>query len=604
MKKRTLKKELTILMLTVSACTIIFLCIAIMYFFSSFFIQNTKEDIAYVLTNTTEQYQAHMQFIKDGAVSVRHNSMLRDFFDTYEYEETALEVQLSYSMELFADRNMIDRQIPFVSSVYLFNKHGDCITEHYYATTLATRMSQESGHKNLQKQFQASKAQYQYIIVDDVVNLCFRIYDDDMVEKGTCIAEINQEAIQLIFSDLKSYQDVIWGVMADDGIIISSQGTEEELEELKGQDRIWNGTRPLFGKNVIGYADTCGFGLRTVVTVGQNNVYAILRPTMIVLILGFCVVAVVTIALAFGASYRFSKPVTRMIESIRAFGKQDFDARMEDSDIQEFHDIGIVFNEMADRIKYLILQVYQKQLLASRSQVKYLQSQVNPHFQYNILAMLSLKAKMAGNEELYEGLHAFSKLMQGKIFREKEIKIKISEELEIVNFYLQLQKSRYEDKLSYQITIENDEIKQDLIPRLLIEPLVENAVSHGLEPKSSPGNLWIRLFEKEHLMDCSVSDGGEQVQRKNMLHICVEDDGVGFDSEQLSVNEAEQTNVGDLEEEIDHTHTGLENTKRMLQVLYGERHEFHITGEKGVGTKIEIMIPVEREDAHVENNGG
>lgn len=105
-------------------------------------------------------------------------------------------------------------------------------------------------------------------------------------------------------------------------------------------------------------------------------------------------------------------------------------------------------------------------------------------------------------------------------------------------------------------------------------------------------------------MDCSVSDGGEQVQRKNMLHICVEDDGVGFDSDQLSVNEAEQTNVEDPEEEIDHTHTGLGNTKRMLQVLYGERHEFHITGEKGVGTKIEIMIPVEREDAHVENNGG
>lgn len=242
MRKRTLKKELTILMLTVLACTIIFLCLAMMYFFSSFFIQNTKEDIAYVLTNTTEQYQAHMQFIKDGVVSIRHNSMLEDFFDTYEYEETALEVQLSYSMELFADRNMIDRQFPFVSSVYLFNNHGDCVTEHYYATTLATRMSQKSEHKKLQKRFQASKAQY---------------------------------------------HDVIWGVIADDGIIISSQGTAEELEVLKRQDRIWNGTRQLFGKNVIGYADTCGFGLRTVVTVGRNNVYAILRPTIIVLIFGF-----------------------------------------------------------------------------------------------------------------------------------------------------------------------------------------------------------------------------------------------------------------------------------------------------------------------------
>ena len=113
-----------------------------------------------------------------------------------------------------------------------------------------------------------------------------------------------------------------------------------------------------------------------------------------------------------------------MIQSIQAFGKPDLNARMEDSSIQEFHDMGIVFNEMADRIEYLITQVYEKEIVAARSQVKYLQSQINPHFQFNILAMLSLKAKMAGNEEVYDGLNAFSRLMQGKIFREKEIKIK------------------------------------------------------------------------------------------------------------------------------------------------------------------------------------
>mgnify|MGYP002544378956 FL=1 len=138
-----------------------------------------------------------------------------------------------------------------------------------------------------------------------------------------------------------------------------------------------------------------------------------------------------------------------MIQSIQVFGKPDLNARMEDSSIQEFHDMGIVFNEMADRIEYLITQVYEKEIVAARSQVKYLQSQINPHFQFNILAMLSLKAKMAGNEEVYDGLNAFSRLMQGKIFREKEIKIKVKEELEIVQFYLYLQKSRYQDKLSY-----------------------------------------------------------------------------------------------------------------------------------------------------------
>ena len=107
-----------------------------------------------------------------------------------------------------------------------------------------------------------------------------------------------------------------------------------------------------------------------------------------------------------------------------------------------------------ERIQYLITQVYEKELLASQSQVRYLQSQMNPHFQFNILAMLGLRAKLAGCEEVYQGLHAFSKLMQGKIFREKRIKIPLREELEIVDFYLFLQNSRYAQKITYESVME------------------------------------------------------------------------------------------------------------------------------------------------------
>lgn len=109
--------------------------------------------------------------------------------------------------------------------------------------------------------------------------------------------------------------------------------------------------------------------------------------------------------------------------------------------------------------------------------------------------------------------------MQGKIFREKEIKIKVKEELEIVQFYLYLQKSRYQDKLSYEVKLEDEKIGEDLIPRLLIEPLVENAVSHGLEPKRGKGNLQVLLYERE------------------MLYIWVKDDGVGVCRNQTKAEE-------------------------------------------------------------------
>ena len=119
------------LMMLVSACTLISACAAVLYVFFSFFIENTREDIEYVLNSTSQQFQSHMQFIEDGAVSIRHNMMLNDFFDTgksgADYDRTVAEPQLSYSMELFSDRNMINKKIPFVTSVYLFNNAGDCI---------------------------------------------------------------------------------------------------------------------------------------------------------------------------------------------------------------------------------------------------------------------------------------------------------------------------------------------------------------------------------------------------------------------------------------------------------------------------------------------
>lgn len=288
---------------------------------------------------------------------------------------------------------------------------------------------------------QIRKNRYACVTDRENLNILFRIYDDNMKEKGIGIAQISCDAIREIFKEVEDYQDYSWIVLSNNDLMLVSGGDEKQNELMKETSVAWAGNKEIDGIKVIGSADSSGFGTRTVIAVGQSNILAILRPTLFIFLAGLVIVILFTFCVSYGLSYRFSKPVTRMISNIRAFGKQNLDVRMEDSTIQEFHDIGQVFNEMADRIEYLITEVYEKQLLATKSQVKYLQSQLNPHFQFNILAMLSLKAKMSGNEELYESLNAFSKLMQGKIFRDKEIKIKVKEELEIVQFYLFLQKN-------------------------------------------------------------------------------------------------------------------------------------------------------------------
>ena len=575
-KNYTLKRELTFLMILTSVCTLLSVCAAVFYVFFSFFFQKTQEDIEYVLRYTSQQYEAHMQFIEDSVIAIRHNTVLDDFFQKEEYDLEEIEPQLSYSMELFSERNMVERQLPFVTGIYLFNNGNECIYEHYYATTLAAGREQKRKYENMQQEFKSTSDQYACLSDKDELNIFFRIYDENMREKGIGIVQISQSAVAKVLETVQLYHNGGWAVLDKNDQLLASEGAQELVKKLQTSENSWNGTKDLAGTKVIGYGNLCGFGVRTVISVGYGNIFSILKPTLFIVLVGLIVVLGIAFLVAYAISYRFTKPVTRMIQSIQAFGKPDLNARMEDSSIQEFHDMGIVFNEMADRIEYLITQVYEKEIVAARSQVKYLQSQINPHFQFNILAMLSLKAKMAGNEEVYDGLNAFSRLMQGKIFREKEIKIKVKEELEIVQFYLYLQKSRYQDKLSYEVKLEDEKIGEDLIPRLLIEPLVENAVSHGLEPKRGKGNLQVLLYERE------------------MLYIWVKDDGVGVCRN--------QTKAEENKEKTPHTHVGWENTKKMLRILYGDHYKFQVWSEPGKGTEIEIAVPIESGGNYVESD--
>ena len=559
------------LMLISSICTLLTAVVAVFYILFSFFFQKTQQDIEYVLDSTTTQYQSYMTFIEDGQISIRRNVMLEDFFSGNDYDEESATSQLSYCMNLYAERNIVDRQLPFVTGVYLFNNQDRCISECYYASTLASEMEEERQFRTMHEWFSEKSNLYSSSADDDSIYYYFRLYDDNMEEKGICITQVSRLAMEFVLSEVLNYDNSFWLISAENAGCLAYKGDDRYEKELEGMDFIWNGKEQIGDTSLIGSATSCVYGTKLMLAVGRENIFSILQPTLVVLSLEILLVFAIALLISYGASSRFLKPVTKMMKTIRDFGQQNFAVRVADSEIQEFQDIGNVFNEMADNIEHLITDVYEKQLLVTQSQVKYLQAQINPHFQFNILSMLSLKAKMAGNEEVYEGLRAFSKLTQGKIFREKEIKIKVSEELEIVNFYLYLQKSRYGDKLSYDIHLDQQDINDYLIPRLLIEPLVENAVSHGLEPKRSNGHIGVELMEK-----------GEQ------LCISVEDDGVGADDSQLELKEASKENSPS------HTGTSLENTKRMLQILYGDKCSIDFLSQKDIGTKVEIMIPIER----------
>ena len=228
----------------------------------------------------------------------------------------------------------------------------------------------------------------------------------------------------------------------------------------------------------------------------------------------------------------------------------------------------IIFLFMINEVKALLKTTYEAKLLNDEMEIKFLQHQMNPHFLFNILLTIQIKAKMSGDETLYKMISSLSALLRAGLYKDERGMISIAEELKYVEYYLWLQKQRYEERLTYSIEVKEDDIKACEIPRLVIEPMVENAIVHGAE------NL-----ENEVRVEVSLYSSGDD------LIIHVKDNGVGFDPEKL---EKPAQSEGRREK------MGLSNTDQRLKLLYGERYGLDISSKEGEGTDIMITIPKKR----------
>lgn len=274
----------------------------------------------------------------------------------------------------------------------------------------------------------------------------------------------------------------------------------------------------------------------------------------------------ICILVSFIISRHINLPLQKIVHAMQIVESGNFDHRAEILDNDEFGYLASQFNNMCAQIKYLFQKDHEKQELLRVSEMKNLQAQINPHFLYNTLDSIKWLAKINHEQEIYIMVKNLSYMLKNSIHLSNEF-VTIKESLNNLQAYISIQEIRFTDKFIIRTEIEKN-ILDYKIPALTLQPLVENAMIHGLEPKQGKGTLYIRGF----IDNCR-------------LILQVEDDGIGMNEITLKTLHASLNKCDSTE------HIGLKNVNQRIKLYYGDTYGVNITSQLGKGSSVTLTLP-------------
>ena len=285
----------------------------------------------------------------------------------------------------------------------------------------------------------------------------------------------------------------------------------------------------------------------------------------------YMLTAAILLCVAMVLAIYFATAITRPIKELKESMKEVEKGNFENTDVvirsrSEIDSLGNSFNLMTARIRQLMEQNVYEQEEKRKSELKALRSQINPHFLYNTLDSIIWMAEGGKNREVVRMTSALARLLRQSISNDNE-RIPLEKEVDYAGSYLTIQKMRYKDKLEYEIEVDED-IKKEEIINLILQPLVENAIYHGIKYKGSKGLIRITGY-------------GE----KDKIILKVMDNGIGMDEETLKgIFDKSKASEGK-------NGVGVYNVQTRIGLYYGMEYGLHFESALGEGTTVTITIP-------------
>ncbi|MDQ8735133.1 sensor histidine kinase [Paenibacillus sp. LHD-38] len=292
----------------------------------------------------------------------------------------------------------------------------------------------------------------------------------------------------------------------------------------------------------------------------------------IILISAICIVTVLLVPIL--VVINFAKRTNKIIRFMRKVESGDLSARIQDEKEDELGQISRSFNDMLGELTRHIDRVYKAEIKQKHTELAALQARVNPHFLYNTLEVIRMRAVSQGAKDVGEMIYSLSVLFKSFVQPKGENTLK--DELETSRLYLELFRIRYKDKLSYEITCD-ESLASRRIMRMALQPIIENYVVHGLEPRRPDNRIRISVWQTEDRVRIQVEDNGSGIEPERLESI------------RLAMDSPEETGES----------FGLRSVHERLKLLYGMDYGIEITSTPGVGTIVTLEFPVTEDAQHV-----
>ena len=316
---------------------------------------------------------------------------------------------------------------------------------------------------------------------------------------------------------------------------------------------------------------------KTIVSISKSKLFAAITPVMYAFVIAFIVCFLVLTLILITILSGIIKPLKNLAQGMRQVSKGDYNVRIHVNSKDEIEELAEGFNHMTSKIEQSIADSIQHEKTKRKLQLDLLMNQINPHFIYNTLNTVIYMAHDQKTQAVEDVTYSLINVLKDSVKIGKEsICDYIHVELEIIKNYMKIQQYRYPDSFLFRVEYD-EELSNLLIPKMVIQPLVENALFHG-------------VCLCEHACEICVTIKKVITREETeQIEICVWDNGVGMDEDTL--NQCLQAK-GNLKDNNQTRSIGLSNIIERLNFIYGKSQSIQIYSKLDEGTKVTITVPV------------